>query len=87
MSGVTIGDGAVIANNSHVVRDVPAYAMVGGNPAMLIRYRFSERQIASLLRIKWWDWDTEKINRFLPMICSPDIDAFIVAAEESEHHV
>lgn len=85
MPGVTIGDGAVIANGSHVVKDVPPYAIMGGNPAQIIRYRFSENQIAALLRIKWWDWDEEKINRFLPLLCSSDIDAFIKAAEEDEH--
>ena len=48
MSGVTIGDGVVIANNSHVVKNVEPYSLVGGNPAKLIKYRFSQEQIKNL---------------------------------------
>ena len=77
MAGVTIGDGAIIANNSHVVKDVPPYAMVGGNPARLIRYRFTPVQITNLLKIKWWYWGDDKINENLPLLCQPDIDQFI----------
>lgn len=55
MDNLTIGDGAVIAAGSVVVKDVPPYAIVGGNPAKLIRYRFSPEQIAALLRIQWWN--------------------------------
>jgi acetyltransferase-like isoleucine patch superfamily enzyme len=77
MSGVTIGDGAVIANNSHIVKNVEPYSIVGGNPAKHIKYRFTPEQIEKLLTIKWWDWDDEKINKFIPLICSPDIDEFI----------
>ena len=58
---LTIGDGAVIASDSVVVKNVPPYAIVGGNPARLIKYRFSEDIIAALLRIRWWDWDIDKI--------------------------
>ena len=79
MSGVTIGDGAVIANNSHVVKNVEPYSLVGGNPAKLIKYRFTPEQIAKLLEIKWWEWDDEKINTFLPLLCNSDIDNFINA--------
>lgn len=58
---LVIGDGAVIASDSVVVKNVPPYAIVGGNPARLIKYRFSEDIIAALLRIRWWDWDIDKI--------------------------
>ena len=77
MSGVKIGNGAVIANNSHVVKDVPAYALVGGNPAKLIKYRFSEIQIKKLLEIQWWNWPETKINQYTSLLCNSDIDKFI----------
>ena len=77
MSGVTIGDGVVIANNSHVVKNVEPYSLVGGNPAKLIKYRFSQEQIEKLLQIKWWYWDDNKINKFTPLLCNNNIDEFI----------
>jgi acetyltransferase-like isoleucine patch superfamily enzyme len=77
MSGVKIGDGAVIANNSHIVKDVPPYALVGGNPAKLIKYRFDEETISKLLEIKWWDWDDEKINVNVNLLCNDNLDEFI----------
>jgi serine acetyltransferase len=79
MSGVTIGDGAIIANNSHVVKNVEPYSLVGGNPAKLIKYRFDPEIIEKLLMIKWWDWDDEKINKFTPLLCSSNIQNFIDA--------
>lgn len=79
MSGVTIGDGAVIANNSHVVKNVEPYSIVGGNPAKLIKYRFTTEQIAKLLEIKWWYWDDDKINKYTPLLCN-NIDEFIKSA-------
>ncbi|MBR5422317.1 MAG: CatB-related O-acetyltransferase [Lachnospiraceae bacterium] len=63
MEGVSIGDGAIIAAGSVVVKDVAPYAIVGGNPAGLIRYRFSEEEIAYLTELKWWEKDPEKIEK------------------------
>ena len=77
MSGITIGNGAVIANNSHIVKDVEPYSIVGGNPAKLIKYRFTKEQIEKLEKIKWWDWTDEKINNNLHLLCSNNIDDFI----------
>lgn len=77
MSGVTVGDRAVIATNSLVVKNVEPYAIYGGNPAKLIRYRFTKEQIEKLLEIKWWNWDDDKINKYVPKLCNEDIDAFI----------
>jgi virginiamycin A acetyltransferase len=63
MAGVTIGDGAIIAANSNVVKDVEPYTIVGGNPAKEIKKRFSVDVITKLLALKWWDWDIEKISK------------------------
>lgn len=67
MAGVTIGDGAIIATNSTVVKDVPPYVIVGGNPASIIKYRFLEKEIERLLDLKWWDkdvnWITENVQK------------------------
>ena len=77
MPGVNIGDGAIIATNSHVIKDVEPYTIVGGNPAKFIKYRFTPEQINKLISIKWWDWDDNKINENLPFICSSNIEEFI----------
>lgn len=61
MSGLTIHNGAIVAANAVVTKDVPPYAIVAGNPAKVIRYRFSEDIVEKLLRIKWWDWSVEQL--------------------------
>jgi len=83
MGGITIGDGAIIANNSHVVKNVEPYSIVGGNPARLIKYRFTEEQINKLLTIRWWFWDDQKIARNIPMIAKDNIDEFV----EKHYHL
>ena len=77
LSGVNIGHGAVVATGSIVTKDVPPYAIVGGNPAKVIKYRHTEEQIAALLEIKWWDWPEEEIRKAVPYLASEDVDAFI----------
>jgi acetyltransferase-like isoleucine patch superfamily enzyme len=84
MSGVTIGDGAVIAANSHVVKDVEPYSIVGGNPAKHIRYRLPKEVIETLLKLKWWDWDDEKINKYSHILCSDNIDELLALSAEPE---
>ena len=76
MSGVTIGNGAVVAAEAVVSRDVPAYAVVAGNPARIIGYRFDEKQRESLNLIRWWNWDKEKVVRHANELFG-DIDIFI----------
>lgn len=77
MSGVTIGDGAVIGTSSLVTKDVLPYQIVAGIPARHVRMRFSASQIAELLRIKWWDWDEEKVSGAAELLMQPDVDKFI----------
>lgn len=62
LSGVTIGNGAIIASNSVVNKDVPPYAVVAGSPAKIIKYRFNEEIICKLEELKWWEWSIEKIK-------------------------
>ncbi|BCQ34938.1 Vat family streptogramin A O-acetyltransferase [Erwinia rhapontici] len=73
MPGVTIGNGAIISSRSVVVSDVPAYSIVGGNPAKVIRQRFSDEVIAELEKIAWWDWSPEKITQNLAAISGGDV--------------
>ncbi|MER3494027.1 MAG: Vat family streptogramin A O-acetyltransferase [Mastigocladus sp. ERB_26_2] len=75
MPGVKIGDGAIVAAKSVVVKDVPPYAIVGGNSASLLRQRFPDAIINALLEIAWWNWDIEKITRNLEKIVGADIEA------------
>ncbi len=75
MPGVHIGNGAVVASRAVVTGDVPAYTVVGGNPARPIRQRFSPEVIESLEAIAWWNWPIEKITRHLPVIVSGDVEA------------
>lgn len=74
MPGVKIGDGAIIAAKSVVTSDVEPYAVVGGNPARLIRKRFDEHTVAELMEIKWWDWEREKVARNVTAICGSNIE-------------
>ena len=85
MSGVRIGDGAVIACNSHVVRDVPPYSIVGGNPAKLIKYRFTRKQIEQLLTIQWWNWSVQKIDENVHLLCNNNIDEFLAKHYHKKH--
>jgi acetyltransferase-like isoleucine patch superfamily enzyme len=76
-SGVTIGDGAIVAPRAVVVSDVQPYEIVGGNPAKHLKWRFDEETRAALLRIRWWDWPEEKVRRLRHEIDSPDVAGFI----------
>ncbi|WP_020539170.1 CatB-related O-acetyltransferase [Lewinella cohaerens] len=73
MPGVAVGDGAIIATNATVTKDVPAYAVVGGNPAKVIKMRFPEDDIARLLELQWWDWPLEKITDNLGWLTGKEV--------------
>lgn len=79
MPGVNIGDGVVVAAKSVVVKDIPPYTVVGGNPAIALKQRFSNAEIAQLLQLKWWDWDIDKISRNIHLIMEEDINALFNA--------
>jgi tetrahydrodipicolinate N-succinyltransferase len=71
MSGVSISDGAIIAANATVTKDVGPYEIVGGNPAKLIRKRFDDLIIEKLLELEWWNLATEQVREISSILCSP----------------
>lgn len=77
MAGVRIGDGAIIATNSTVIKDVEPYAIVGGNPTTQIKKRFPDETISKLLELAWWNWDIEKITANLHHLTGTDIEKLI----------
>ena len=79
MPGVTIGDGAIIGTRAQVTKDVPAYAVVAGNPGRIVKMRFAPEIVAELLTIRWWDWAADRIARHVDAIQGADIDALRAA--------
>jgi virginiamycin A acetyltransferase len=79
MPGVSVGHGAIVASKSVVTSDIPAYSIVGGNPAKVLKYRFDKETIDKLLSIAWWDWEAEKITSNLEAIVSNDLEALVIA--------
>lgn len=75
MPGVKIGDGAVIGTRALVTRDVEPYAIIGGNPAKVIRKRFGDAEIAALLELRWWDWSDQDLRAAMPILTSGDVPA------------
>jgi len=80
MPGVRIGNGAIVSSRAVVTRDVPAYTVVGGNPATPIRKRFPDDATAKLEAVAWWNWPIEKITRHLDVIVAGDVDALVALA-------
>ena len=83
MGGVVIGNGAVVGANSLVTKDVPPYAIVGGNPAKIIKYRFEDDIIEKLNEIKWWNWNEETIKENIDYILG-DVNIFVEKFHDKE---
>ena len=77
MPGVQIGHGSIVAAKSVVIKDIPPYTIVGGNPAKVIKQRFNNEIIDRLLEIAWWNWDIQKISANLGKIVAGDIDELL----------
>lgn len=77
LSGVTIGHGAVVAARAVVTKDIPPYAIVGGNPAKIIRYRFSDDLIRELLSDPWWELPHEEIITIASLLCGENIQTLL----------
>ncbi|WP_373247613.1 CatB-related O-acetyltransferase [Parabacteroides distasonis] len=82
MTGVHIGDGAIIAARAVVTKDVPPYTIVGGTPAKEIRKRFDTEMIHQLLKLKWWDWSTYKTRQCLPYIAEGKLDELLATKKD-----
>lgn len=82
MPGVTIGDGAIIGTKSVVSADVPAYSVVAGNPAKVVKRRFDDRTIAQLHALAWWDWPLDHITQMVPKLVKGTIDDVVAYARE-----
>ena len=86
LSGSTIGDGAVVAAGSVIAGNVEPYTIVCGNPFRAIKKRFNEDQIKKLLKIKWWDFDDNKVNAIAKTLCSENIDQFFKLLENKKNY-
>lgn len=75
--GVNIGHGAIVAANAVVVKDVPPYAIVAGNPAKVVKMRFDDKTVKKLLQISWWDWSIQHITEHLSVICDAEVDRLV----------
>lgn len=84
-SGVTIGDGAVIGARAVVTHDVAPYAVVAGNPARVVKFRFDEETIERLLALRWWEWPESQIEKAMPEMLNQEIALFLEKAEQGDY--
>ena len=77
MSGVTIGDGAIVSAKAVVTKDIPPYCIAAGNPARVVKQRFTDEQIARLLDCPWWQLTDEEIEELIPLLCSDRVEELI----------
>ncbi len=77
MPGIEIGHGAIIATKSVVTKDVPSYAIVGGNPAKVIKYRYTDEEIHKLLKLQWWNWPIEKITKNVKNLTGSNLETLL----------
>jgi len=77
LSGLEIGDGCAVGANAVVTKSAPPYSILAGNPARVVKKRFDDETIKKLLRIKWWDWDIEKIKENIPLMLNDNIAEFV----------
>ena len=82
LSGVKIGDGAVIGNSAVITKDVPPYHIVVGNPARIVRARFSEEEIKMLQELKWWNWADDKLDSAMKYLLSNNINGLYKFSSE-----
>lgn len=82
LSGVTIGHGAVVGTGAVVTRDVEPYAVVVGNPARTVRFRFDEETRLALLEAAWWDWPMNEVRGVVELLCSSNVDGLIAYARQ-----
>lgn len=81
LSGVTIGHGAVVGTGAVVTRDVEPYAVVAGNPARTVRFRFDEETRLALLNTAWWDWPSTEVREVVELLCSDHFHDFVTYAK------
>lgn len=82
MSGVNISDGAVVATNAVVTKDVPPYAVVAGNPARIVKSRFPDEIVAELLKTEWWNLDDKIVKDLIPHLLNENIEEFIAECKK-----
>lgn len=88
LNGVTIGDGAVVGAGAVVTKDVPPYAVVGGNPARIIKYRFNDKMIEKLLELKWWEYGPDIVvglDISEPEIILPELEERIKSGNHAKY--